>query len=53
MPNKEKRTVTIFKGNGSPMIAEKVSRNSTCKCGSGKKQKNCCGTETKYLIKTK
>jgi hypothetical protein len=30
------------------MIAEKVGRNEPCPCGSGKKAKNCCGTETKY-----
>ena len=46
--SKEKRMVTIIKGTGKPFIAKKVSRNAKCECGSGKKQKHCCGDETKY-----
>lgn len=38
----------IVEGNGSPLRAASVQRNSPCPCGSGKKAKNCCGTETKY-----
>lgn len=30
------------------MIAYKVRPNDPCPCGSGKKAKNCHGTETKY-----
>ena len=39
----------IIKGNGSPLVAEPIGRNEPCKCGSGKKSKNCCGSKTKYL----
>lgn len=35
-------------GDGSPMVSVKTGRNEKCKCGSGKKQKNCCGVKTKY-----
>ena len=40
--------VKFYRGNGTPLLAEKVGRNEPCPCGSGKKAKNCCGTETKY-----
>jgi preprotein translocase subunit SecA len=30
-----------------PTVQEKVSRNATCTCGSGKKYKNCCGALSK------
>ena len=30
------------------LISVKVGRNTMCMCGSGKKQKKCCGVETKY-----
>ena len=30
-----------------PILQEKISRNATCTCGSGKKYKNCCGTLSK------
>lgn len=42
------RTFNVFQGNGNPMTAEKVNRNAPCYCGSGKKQKRCCGDTTKY-----
>ncbi len=29
--------------NSSPIKSDKVSRNSVCSCGSGKKYKHCCG----------
>jgi CDGSH-type Zn-finger protein len=45
---KEKRMVGIIKGNGAPIVGVKIGRNALCKCGSGKKQKRCCGAETKY-----
>jgi len=41
--------VTIYKGNGSPIMAIKKQRNALCSCGSGRKAKNCCGAETKYF----
>lgn len=46
---KEKREVTIHVGNGSPMATQKFDRNSKCRCGSGKKTKNCCGEPTKFF----
>lgn len=42
-----RKTKIIF-GNGAPFEARKVGRNDPCPCGSGKKAKNCCGTETQY-----
>ena len=42
------RQITLIQGNGFPLARKKVNRNAPCKCGSGKKAKNCCGTETKY-----
>ena len=45
----EKRKVKFFEGNGSPMRSVKPDRNAPCKCGSGKKQKLCCGCEVKYF----
>ena len=46
--SKEKRMVLFIEGSGSPMIAYRIGRNEKCRCGSGKKQKKCCGVETKY-----
>ena len=51
MSNHEKRMVTIIKGTGKPFISDKQERNAKCMCASGKKAKNCCGTETKYYTK--
>lgn len=45
---KETRKVKIYKGNGSPILASKTSRNQPCPCKSGKKAKNCCGADTTY-----
>ena len=33
---------------GYNLGAKKIGRNEPCPCGSGKKAKNCCGTETQY-----
>jgi len=41
--------VGIIKGNGKPLRAKSIGRNAPCKCGSGKKSKSCCGSETKYF----
>ena len=30
-----------------PTTQEKISRNASCVCGSGKKYKNCCGALSK------
>ncbi|MCX6222450.1 MAG: SEC-C metal-binding domain-containing protein [Bacteroidia bacterium] len=46
--NREKRMVKIYSGNGSPFKTIKTNRNDPCQCGSGKKSKKCCGTETKF-----
>ena len=46
---KDKRLVTIIKGDGYPIISKKICRNEPCKCGSGKKAKKCCKPETKYF----
>lgn len=45
---KQKRMVKFFEGNGTPFRSQKFNRNDPCRCGSGKKQKNCCGDETKF-----
>lgn len=50
--NREPRNVKFNKGDGFPIIAVTPERNSKCNCGSGKKTKNCCGTQTK-LFSTK
>lgn len=47
------RKITVIKGEGTPLYAQKLNRNSPCTCGSGKKQKNCCGVETKYKFEQK
>lgn len=43
------RKVLILPGNGSPIMSLRINRNSRCKYGSGKKSKNCCGTDTRYF----
>lgn len=50
-----KRKVTIIEPRyqGSPIISNKPFRNTPCQCGSGKKQKHCCGDKTKYYCKPK
>ena len=40
--------VTVYPGNGSPLISQKIRPNDPCLCGSGKKAKHCHGTDTKY-----
>lgn len=41
----------IFKQtDGFPLVAKKLKRNDPCQCGSGKKQKKCCGTKTRYFF---
>ena len=46
--NHEKRKVSFILNDGHPLIAKKVSRDSPCTCGSGKKQKHCHGAKTEY-----
>ena len=42
------RTVQFFVGNGFPLIHMRVLPNDPCRCGSGKKTKKCCRTETPF-----
>jgi len=46
--NKDERTVTIHLGDGSPIVTQKPDRNAKCRCGSGMKQKKCCGDKTQF-----
>jgi len=50
---KEKRKVLLYISGSIPFNAVKTGRNEPCKCGSGKKAKNCCGCDTKYKQKRK
>ena len=43
----KKHKVQVMSSN-TPIIARKVRPNDPCLCGSGKKAKHCCGTQTKY-----
>jgi uncharacterized protein YecA (UPF0149 family) len=46
----KKHKVTIIRpSRGNRLIAKKIGRNDLCPCKSGKKAKDCCGTETKYF----
>ena len=44
----KKHKVTVYSSGRTPIVAEKIRRNDPCPCGSGKKAKHCCGTQTKY-----
>lgn len=50
MPS-EKRLFNGFtpKEKGCQLLSRKVHPNDKCLCGSGKKQKHCHGTDTRYL----
>lgn len=45
------RRVRLYENNSKPFMAQKIDRNAPCPCGSGKKAKKSCGTETKYFVK--
>jgi len=47
--SKQKRMVNIFNGNGSPILSLKRGRNILCECGSGLKQKKCCGAISQFF----
>lgn len=47
-PKDHKVQIIRPKESKMPMHSKKVDRNSLCHCGSGKKTKKCCGTQTKY-----
>ena len=51
MSNHEKRLVPFISNDGKSFISKKVGRNQKCECGSGLKQKKCCGIQTKYYVK--
>ena len=40
--------VVLIKNDGLPIVSQKINRNSPCRCGSGKKAKNCHGAETTF-----
>ena len=44
------RQVTVInpKEKGERIVTLKTTRNDKCQCGSGKKQKNCCGSDTRF-----
>jgi len=48
MSTDKNRQVQIHVGDGSPILTQKYDRNAPCKCGSGKKQKHCCGNQTAF-----
>lgn len=50
MKDKE-RLVPFMRGTGKPFITRTPSRNAKCECGSGKKQKHCCGCEKQFYTK--
>lgn len=47
---KEPRKVKLIhcKEVGEHLVAKATGRNARCRCGSGKKAKQCCGADTKY-----
>lgn len=48
--SKDEKMVTFICNDGSPLKHYKLQRNIPCLCGSGKKAKKCCGTETNYIL---
>lgn len=50
MKNVQKHSVTVIrpKSGYDLVVSKKTGRNALCPCGSGKKAKHCCGTETQY-----
>jgi hypothetical protein len=55
--SKPRRSITLhhaskgqlFAGNGTPLLAQTQQRNASCRCGSGRKAKNCCGVAGQYF----
>lgn len=39
----------MIEGNGFPLIHTRILPNDPCPCGSGKKAKRCCGTDTSFF----
>lgn len=51
MKDKQRKVKLISwpdKKNPTALHSVKTGRNELCRCKSGKKAKNCCGTETQY-----
>ena len=44
----KKHKVAFYQSGSKPFIARKIRPNDPCPCGSGKKAKHCCGTNTRY-----
>jgi len=44
------RSFTLINGQGEPLICKKTGRNAMCRCGSGKKNKNCCNITNQYFL---
>lgn len=53
MKEQSHAAILIANPTKSPLRADKVGRNDPCSCGSGKKAKRCCGTDTKYYNRTR
>lgn len=51
MKDKDRKVLFISRKGKLPMNAQHINRNDPCKCGSGKKAKNCCGCETIYGVR--
>ena len=48
-PKKNERMVRVISPNaGQHLETTKIGRNELCRCGSGKKVKNCCNETTKW-----
>ena len=47
--SKSNRKVSVIQGNGFPLRHTRVLPNDPCPCGSGKKAKRCCGTDTSFF----
>jgi len=48
MVQRGSKSIQLVIGNGYPLTHKKVLPNDPCPCGSGKKAKKCCGTETTF-----
>ncbi|MDL2310272.1 SEC-C domain-containing protein [Parabacteroides sp. OttesenSCG-928-B22] len=46
-------TVVSPKKGFTGIVAKKTGRNELCECGSGRKSKKCCGSETQYYSRQK
>lgn len=55
MINEKRKYPVIHAGNDAESKTlfrqERIGRNEPCPCGSGKKAKNCCGTDARYTYR--